>query len=358
MRALPLTYNLNDQLWRQEILPGSGKKLILNNTSAAEALELVKQAENDIDAAAPRSHAADIAALQFAIRQYKLMITTRLLIAGIVKEYTDAAAGMAANQQHAALKILACADTLQALNERYKAAAFWFKKAWLQQNQPYWLNVILEQYEKKSAQLAQLEQQLRRAAAQHQLPAISTTQLNIMVTDRSYFTNWMLCGPLPVKEYGNMPDFLYTPDETDTRPPSPGDFIRYRDNIYHWQKFASMNGGIIDLDEKYHYKAGAAVTYAYCQIKTDSAAIVTAYLDAGAPALLYCNGVASGGVAGGTEQRISLPLKAGVNYVLLKMQNIKHRPWYFTFRLQENLAITNHKHKYQLNDKSAKYEVD
>ncbi len=349
LRALPLTYNLNDQLWQQEILPEQGKKLILNNTSATTALELVKQAEDHINAAAPHTHAKDIAVLQFAIRQYELMITTRLLIANMVKEYTAATAPE---------KILACADTAQALNKRYQEMAAWFKKAWLQENQPYWLNVILQQYEQKSVKLTQLEQQLRQAAAQPKLPAISTTPLNILVTDRSYFRNWMLCGPLPVQEYGNVPDFLYTPDEADTKPPSPGDFIHYKGKIYNWQKFPSMNGGIIDLDEKYHYKAGPAVTYAYCQVKTDSAATVTAYLEAGARTLIYCNGRPCGELAGGAEQRITLPLKAGTNHVLLKMENNRQQPWYFTFRLQDDIAITNHKHKYQLNAKSTQYEVD
>ena len=358
LRALPLTYNLNDQLWHQEILPEPGKKLILNNTSAVEALELVEQAGNDIAAAKPRSHAADIAALQFAVQQYKLMITTRLLVAGMVKEYGAAAALMPGNARQAAAKILACADTLHALNLRYRNAAAWFKKDWLQENQPYWLNVVLAPYEKKSAALTQLEQQLRQAVAQQKLPAISNTRLNIMVTDRSYFRNWMLCGPLPVKAYGDVPGFLYTPDEADNKPPSPGDFIHYKGQIIHWQKFPSMNGGIIDLDEKYHYKGGAAAAYAYCQIKTDSAALVNAFLDAGTRTLVYCNGAPCSNVDGGKEQRITLPLKAGVNHVLLKIENAPKAPWRFTFRLQEDIAITNHKHKYQLNTKSTKYEVD
>lgn len=360
LRALPLTYNLNDQLWHQRILPDSGKKLILNNTSAIEALALVEQAADDIAAARPRSHAEDIAALQFAIRQYKLMLNTRLLIAGMVKQYADAAALMPSDTQQAIAQILACADTLHALNMRYQAAAAWFKKAWLQENQPYWLNVVLQPYQEKCAALAQLEHQLRQAAAQHKLPPVTATRLNIMVTNRSYFKNWMLCGPLPVKNYGDIPGFLYAPQKEDNVPPSPGDFIHYQNKIYRWQKFPSDNGGIIDLDEKYHYKGGAAITYAYCQVKTDSAAMVNAFLDAATNTVLYCNGVLCTSAANSRqgEQRIALPLKAGVNHVLIKTANAPQAPWHFTFRLQDDITVTNHKHKYQLNAKSTKYEVD
>ena len=355
LRALPLTYNLNDQLWQQKILPDSGKKLILNNVSATEALQIVNQAENYITAADPHSHAADISALQFAIWQYKLMITTRLIIADVVKKYS-ASTNMLREQ--AVTTVTACADTLHALNERYKAAAQWFQQAWLQENQPYWLNVVMQPYEKKSNALAALEQQLRQAVAQGKLPPVNRTRLNIMVTDRTYFKNWMLCGPLPVKEYGVIPGFLYAPSKEEDVPPSPGDFIHYQDKIYRWQKFPSMDGGIVDLDENYHYKGGAAITYAYCQIKTDSAATVKAFLDAGNNAVLYCNSIPCKSTGSGTEREVQLPLKKGVNHLLIKLVNNRQGPWNFTFRLQDNITVTNHKHKYQLNAKSTKYEVD
>ena len=179
-----------------------------------------------------------------------------------------------------------------------------------------------------------------------------------MVTDRTYFKNWMLCGPLPVKEYGVIPGFLYAPSKEEDVPPSPGDFIHYQDKIYRWQKFPSTDGGIVDLDENYHYKGGAAITYAYCQIKTDSAATVKAFLDAGNNAVLYCNGIACKSAGNGAEREVQLSLKKGVNHVLIKLANNRQASWNFTFRLQDNITVTNHKHKYQLNAKSTKYEVD
>jgi len=76
--------------------------------------------------------------------------------------------------------------------------------------------------------------------------------------------------------------------------------------------------------------------------------------------MLYCNGIRCEVAAGaaGEEKLVRLPLQAGVNHLLLKVFNKEDRPWDFTFRLQDNIAVSNHKHKYQLNAKSNVYEVD
>ncbi|RYF37944.1 MAG: hypothetical protein EON97_00295 [Chitinophagaceae bacterium] len=58
------------------------------------------------------------------------------------------------------------------------------------------------------------------------------------------------------------------------------------------------------------------------------------------------------------ESSIALPLKEGVNHILLKLRKQDDRPWTFTFRLQDDLSITNHKHKYTLNAKDQVYEAD
>jgi hypothetical protein len=76
---------------------------------------------------------------------------------------------------------------------------------------------------------------------------------------------------------------------------------------------------------------------------------------------LYCNGVKVFNSAGRNfqqEEEISLPLKEGVNHVLLKLRKKDDRPWTFTFRLQDGLSVTNHKHKYTLNAKDQTYEAD
>lgn len=363
LRALPLTYNLNDQLWHQKILPDSGKQLILNNVSAPEALQLVNAAGRLAATGKARRNEEDIAALQYSIEQYRLMITTRLTIAGVVKQYATAASMAATDPRQGAALVKACADTLRGLREGYHAAATWFRQAWLKANQPYWLDNALTPYKSKMNDLAQLETTLRRAAAalpdRRALPAAAGIRLDIMETTRNYFRNWMLGGPFPVKDYGRIPVFLYADEQEYNVPPFPGGLTRYQGKTFRWQKFSSPDGGIVDLDAHYRYK-GAAAAYAYCQLSVDSPLTVTAFLAAGDSVALYCNGVhyTTNPVKTGQERAIQLRLNKGVNRLLIKSCNEPGRPWKFTFRLQEDIAITNHKHKYQLNAKSTVYEAD
>jgi hypothetical protein len=56
--------------------------------------------------------------------------------------------------------------------------------------------------------------------------------------------------------------------------------------------------------------------------------------------------------------KANLPLKKGINNILLKLKKDADDNWTFTFHLQDDLQITNHKHKYQLNPKTKSYDAE
>ncbi|HEX2848350.1 MAG TPA: glycoside hydrolase family 20 zincin-like fold domain-containing protein [Chitinophagaceae bacterium] len=361
LRGLELTYNLNDQLWYQKILPDSGKQLILNNSSATKATEILNAAASYVNAAKGSRNLSDIDALKYAIGQYKLIIDTRVVIAGIVKKYADAT--LSANAAKAEGLLQECIDAASALQKRYAAHAEWFRKSWLSENQLYWLDKTMEPYNKKRNDLLQLRQQLRAAhtaiAAHHTIPPASALRLNITVSDRFYFKNWMVGGPFPLADKSELPGFLYSSNKEYDKPPSPGDFTHYLGKTYRWQKYSSTEGGIIDLDA--NYKNPVSVSgYAYCLINAEKAVNANAFITVNDETEVYCNGVKvfSGNGRSSGEEQLNLPLKGGVNHVLVKIRKQNDRPWTFTFRLQDDLAITNHKHKYTLNAKDQTFEAD
>ncbi|WPV65201.1 glycoside hydrolase family 20 zincin-like fold domain-containing protein [Chitinophaga sp. LS1] len=295
LREQPVTYNLNDQLWKQQIVPDSGKQMILNNNSIAEALHIVRIATSLSHRAVPALHPEDLAAMQLVIHQYELMLRTR--------------------------QVMVDPDmSTDSLVAAYKATAETFRKLWLNENQPYWLDTVLHSWSQKVKEL-------------QELPA---RRKDIIPTTSFYFTNWLLCGNLP--SIDGMDKALQ---------PSPGDVYIYDGNKYRWQKFAATNGGIIDLEEKYL----PSVVYAYCQLQTDSARVVDAWLTAGDSTVLYCNGHEVKTV----QNPVQLPLHTGINHILIRSTGNRRR---FTFRLRDDLVITNHKHKYQINSKTNRYEVD
>ncbi len=361
LRGMELTYNLNDQLWYQKILPDSGKQLILNNSSTAKATEILNAATAYVNAAKGTRNLSDIDALKYAIGQYKLIIDTRVAIADIVKKYAEAA--ISANADKIKGLLQESIDAANTLQKRYATHAEWFRKSWLSENQLYWLDKTMEPYNKKRNDLLQLQQQLTAARAEiashHAIPPASALRLNITVSDRFYFKNWMVGGPFPLADKGELPGFLYSSNNEYDKPPSPGDFTHYLGKTYRWQKYSSTEGGIIDLDA--NYKNPVSVSgYAYCLINVEKAVNANAFITVNDETEVYCNGVKvfSGTGRSSGEEQLNLPLKGGVNHVLVKIRKQNDRPWTFTFRLQDDLAITNHKHKYTLNAKDQTFEAD
>lgn len=364
IRGVELTYNLNDQLWHQKILPDSGKQLIINNSSTSRATEILNQATAYVNAAKASRNLSDIDALKYAIGQYKLIIDTRVTIAAVVKQYLQAASLAPTDVMKAGTLLQESINAISALQKRYVMHAEWFRKAWLRENQYYWLDKVMAPYDKKKSDLLQLQQKLTAArasvAAAHSVPPASALRLNVMVSDRFYFKNWMLGGPFPLADKNELPGFLYSSNKEYNKPPSPGDFTHYQGKTYRWQKFSSTDGGIIDLDD--NYKNPVSVSgFAYCLVNSPKAINAKAFLTANDEVEVFCNGVKVFNGAGGSfqqEEQMSLPLKEGVNHVLLKIRKKNDRPWTFTFRMQDDLSITNHKHKYTLNAKDQTYDAE
>lgn len=363
LRAVDMTYNLNDQLWYQKILPDSGKALIMNNASVPQAAGILKQAAGFADAAKATMNRSDIDALKYAIGQYQLIVDTRSILENVVKKYNEAAGIAVTDTKKAQVLLNESAKAVEALQKRYVTHSDWFRKAWLRENQPYWLDKAMEPYEKKKTDLAFLTLRLREASAaavMHAIPPPSALRLGIMVSDRFYFKNWMLGGPFPLADKKALPGFLYSSNKEYDKPPSPGDFTHYLGKTYRWQKFSSTDGGIIDLDD--NYKSPESVSgYAYCLVNAPKAINIKAFLAANDEVEVFCNGERVFSGKGGTTQQetpVSLPLKEGANHILLKLRKDNNRPWTFTFRLQDDLSVTNHKHKYTLNATNKVYEAD
>lgn len=358
LRSLSLTYNLNDQLWQQKILPLPGRQLILNNDSAPEALTILDSARITLKSARPRRNEADIRTLLYSIEQYRIMMRTRLGIADVVKTYQGLLSGKPSSSVRTRELKNSIAITEKLLSE-YRRLRTHFRKAWLAENQYHWLDTACIPYDRKIAALESLQQSLQTLAANSNqaLPAASSLALDIRVTDQFFYKNWMLTGFFAGVP-GTLPEFLYAENEAYNKPPSPGDFTTFKGKNYRWQKYSSTEGGITDLDSWFSAPEGASA-YAYCSITTDTGQKVAAYLGATQVAEVYCNGVKIVRTEGRSgELEFQLPLQAGVNHLLIKLNKSGDAPWMFTFRLDDRIRITNHKHKYQLNAKIKTYEAD
>ncbi|ACU05309.1 beta-N-acetylhexosaminidase [Pedobacter heparinus] len=357
LRDLPLTYNMTHEIWWQHILPQNGETLILNNKDVAEGLRLVNEAAQLLQNAKPKRHLSDLATLKYIVDRYKLLFDTRIQIAELAKWYQQQQGkqvdGM--NERIVSLKVL---------KNRYEAMEIDFRNKWNAENQPYTLDYALKPYKTRIAALTDLENKLlslERPGKVNSLPAAAAVGLNVVESDQYYFNFWLLSGPFKSKS-GGFPPFLYSEEQSANHPPKPGDFAQYNSKQFRWMKYNTDNGGIIN---KFKDLGSNAYVYAFCTISTETAGQVQAWIGNDSAVELFCNNspIAEGNAAAKNnpalpkEKAYSLPLKAGSNYILLKVKSSNANAA-FTFRLDTTEPVTNHKHKYTINANQNSHEAD
>ncbi len=365
LRKLPLTYNLTDNIWNQKLLPASGRQLILNNTDVDSALHIIYRAKNAIAAAMPARHTSDIETLQLSIEQYRLIMEGRRQMPVIARHYREART-LAGSNPSAAISLLQSAETLTAdLKNRYSILKDRFRAAWLRENQLYSLDIATKPYNTRINELQQLQNRLSQARQSIQnkqaLAPAPAIQLDIVESDHYYFQNWLLCGPFPLEAPNRLPVFLYSGDAATETPPKPGDLISFQHKSFRWQKYASPNGGITQLDDFYPAEK-ETVAYAFCTITTDKPLIVESFAAAGNGLEAFCNGAKVSNRPleehpHEKEQIMLLSLKAGTNAILFKIPT-DSEPWSFSFRLDPKLAITSQKYKYFINTEKGNHEAE
>jgi len=360
LRGLPLTYNMNDVLWQQELLPAKGKQLWLNNTSIAEAKKILKEAEDLLAGAKADLNHDDIGTLAHSVAQYNVMMDSRLVLAAEAARYREALKNE--NPAEAKKIIVQSADAIKNLRERYLQIQDNFKTAWLKENQLYWLDVVMATYDVKTSALATLENALRKAASgTSAFPAPGQISFDIDETPHTYFSYWLLSGPFPSEKEGSVPEFLYSENEEYNKPPIPGGIATYKQKNYRWHKFASKSGGLIDLNE-YFGKTGPAIGYAYCTLNITGQEVSEVFVRATAGTEVFCDGKKVGVISGNgnavDDQKIPVSLPKGTHLFLLKIPQETGVPWHFSMRLRDEIQVVNTKHKYQTNSKNKTYEVE
>ncbi|MBS1563981.1 MAG: family 20 glycosylhydrolase [Bacteroidetes bacterium] len=367
LRRLPLTYNLNDNVWNQKLLPDSGRQLILNNTDTDTAIAIINRAAQYIGKAKAKRNGTDIQTLQMSISQYRLIMQGRKLMPHIAEVYQTASAQQITKPSEATALLSKAATDIGNLENQYKKLENSFRNAWLRENQPYSLDIASAPFDTRIKDLHRLRERLSstaNAAGAHKLTSFAPRQslrLDIVQNGYTYFQNWLLTGPFTLDTNGSYPGFLYAGDVQKEDPPKPGDLFSFRQTTYRWKKYASPNGGMTELDD--FYAAGhGKLAYAYCTVTTDKALTADAFVTAANGMDVYANGKQVlhrpyTEQAEKQEQKVSLSLKAGINYLLFKIP-AGTDAWSFAFRLDPQLIVTNQKYKYFINTEKGNHEAE
>lgn len=234
-----------------------------------------------------------------------------------------------------------------------------FRNKWNQENQPYTLDYALKPYRTRIAALSTLEEKLKGLSLSAPLPKAADIGLNLVESDHFYFNFWLLTGPF---KSGKFPGFSYSEDPQTNHPPKPGDFAQYQGQQFRWMKYNTDNGGIVN---KFKQTAADTYVFAFCTITTEEARQMPALVGNNSAVALFCNDKQVAASERETVQHQALPketiynlsLKAGTNYILLKVKSGAAGAA-FTFRLDTTEPVTNHKHKYTINANQNSHEAD
>ena len=215
-----------------------------------------------------------------------------------------------------------------------------FTTDWLSENRTYWLQEATSVYRKKGDDFAALKNRLESATENfapelgQYLPTLKEVGLDIRLTDRPYFTFWLLSPVFPLGKGQSLhTDFLL----------EMGGELAARPTPYDWQKHQSLLAdrvGLTALSEKKE----KMIVYAYATIESTEDQLVSATTESSGGITVILNGEY---VPNGLSlSNLELPLQSGKNHLILKYVNGVDDPW-FSFRLDE-VKICNRKHKYQI----------
>jgi tetratricopeptide (TPR) repeat protein len=345
----------NTIMWKQ-LIPERGEDLTLNLSEWDDIEAVVKEAKSLLAAFETAYYPMEIPFLEFTMDQYLYLANARRNLIAAAKNYAMACNLQSENHTEARNHLIIALDKIIDSRKALTNLKNRLQILWLKENHMHWYDQAMEPYQDKIENYADLEKLLEKAIEDfdqgHYLPSPQNIRLAIYEQEGRYFSYWLTCGPFHIdKEYGPKPDFLKPLGGETEVIPYPGlRFTAENGREYMWDKYDSPTPAEINLKE-YYEKNTDAVAYAYCRIESPVAQNVKATFGSNDGIVIYCNGekvfqIHEKRSLIPDENEVSLPLKAGKNHLLLKIDQWKGG-WGFSFRLPEE-NIRNHKQKYKI----------
>lgn len=352
LRENPITYGMNDAIWRQQLLPEQGHTAVIETSGIKEALESLKKARSILESSFADKNQSDIEALRLVVDQYSLLLNSKLSVIEIADDYRKACTIQHTNPITARELLISCVTKIEEMSSYFSLLGNRFRYAWLLENQVYGLDLALDLYSQKEKTLHQLGQiifeQVEHLDQGIALAPPLQIGLDIQENDKMYFKNWLLLGSIPLDTLEKLPEFTYHPEHSKNVPPEVGSSLSYQGQEYQWKKYKATDGAVIDLRNQFTPNE-KAVVYAFCSIAFNEPENIKAFIGSNDgievfinEELVYALNQRHPFILDETE--IKLPFKKGTNSILLKISQWKGN-WKFSFRLAHK-ALRSHQHHY------------
>lgn len=350
------TQEMNEQVFWDRIVPPRGGKLRLMLTDWDRVLEICAATDKALDRARPTAYAADLDYLRFTVEQYRYMARSRQALFDAAQAYRSASLHQIDDRAGARASLV---QALQLVSETRTSLALLsqqFRWLWLRENRVYWLDHIIDAYDERLEALADAERRVLSALEDfdkgHALPPPNEVRLDIEASSGRYFQSWLMAGPFPYSGATDAQiDYLASMGgEQQARPTVYSEVDLPGGGTVGWRRVNSPDYAKVDLAALFDQNQNV-VAYAYCRIDSDQARVVRATLGSNDGIEVFLNGeiIHRRHVKRSLqldEDEIELPLQAGRNHLMLKIDQGKGG-WGFSFQLPDN-EVRNHKNTYRL----------
>ncbi|MEM7654715.1 MAG: beta-N-acetylhexosaminidase [Bacteroidota bacterium] len=350
------TQELNDQILESQLLPPRDSRNSLNLQDWETVQVICEEAQDLLKQMPPTAYQEDLAYWQYTIDLYAYLAEARFGLIRAANAYRNACLQQADTRETARREVQVALGEVMELNQLLRNIRSDFLRLWLQENRSYWLDHALGLFDEQLADFAEAEELLQAAIQDLDrglyLPPPSEVRLAISEQKGQYFRYWLTLGSFPIEQLeGRKPDFLTAAGGEAHVRPIPGETVAGPDGLsLMWDKTYSEQMAVVDLLPRYARNTEATM-YAYCRIHSDREQLVKASFGSNDGMAIFCNGeVVFETYAKRSlipdEDEVMLPLKAGNNHLLLKVDQWKG-DWGFSFRLPE-VSVRNHKQTYQI----------
>ncbi len=356
MSKLAPTQEMNNNILWNTLIPERGDRINLNTADWQEVLNLTQKSESLLNQAKTTSYEDDLPFWQFTIDQYQYLANSRMHLLKAADQYRESVLLQKSNPAYSRELLIDALNEVITAKTDLVALVQTLEILWLRENRSYWLDHAKSKYTEKIDHFTALQSLLVAAIEDFDkglfLPPPTEVRLAISEVKGQYFQYWLLAGSFTInKPEGRKPDFLTGIGGEQKARPAPGmSFKGKNGEVYSWMKYNSPRSTEINLKQVFE-KNTEVLAYAYCTIESPGEQEVRVTVGSNDGIEVICNGnsvfqkFAKRSLIP-DEDEFMLPLKAGKNHVLLKIDQWQ-AGWGFSFRLPDHL-VRNHKHKYKL----------
>ncbi len=346
----PLQHLENTLFW-QKLIPEYGVRSQLSMAHWQEAKERAQTAKGLLRQARVQQYAEDVEYVRYACDQVVYMADFRISLLAAAQAYRQACLSLADSAV-----VITCLrqamTTIAELHDRWQQLASGYQRLWLGENRPHALAIVLDKFDRCQADLTDLVRRLQAAEGEwhrhRYLPPPLQVRLGITELTEKFFHTWLLCGSFPnSKKDTDLPSHVpgncigFDTDYVDEANvfPKTGDAVQRPDgSTVYWKQHTTPLGALVDLLGLFDQDT-RVVAYAFCTIESPEDTRVTAALGSNDGIKVFLNGQQLFEdhrlrLVKIDEDKVELPLRQGINRLLLKIDQGRGQ-WGFCFRILE-----------------------